>query len=48
VRPHVPLYVTYAIYLANNMVSDLLEQAWHDDDEVINHLAVARKPEQSP
>jgi SAM-dependent methyltransferase len=44
IRPYVPLYVMYLIYLANNMLFDALERAWPDFDEAINHVAVARKP----
>jgi SAM-dependent methyltransferase len=44
IRPYVPLYAMYLIYLANNMIFDALERAWPDFDEAINHVAVARKP----
>ena len=42
-RPHLPLYITYLIYLTNNMLFGLLDCIWLDTDETINYLAIARK-----
>lgn len=42
-RPHVPLYGAYLLYLLNNIVFGELDRLWLDYDETINYLAIARK-----
>jgi SAM-dependent methyltransferase len=42
-RPRLPLYATYLIYLASNMLFGTLDRAWTDYDETLNYLAIGLK-----
>ncbi|HEX5691602.1 MAG TPA: class I SAM-dependent methyltransferase [Roseiflexaceae bacterium] len=43
IRPRLPIYAVYLLYLATNLLFGTLDQLWVDQDETINYLAIAQK-----
>lgn len=44
ISPHLPIYATYLIYLASNLVFSQLDRLWVDTDETLNYLVIGIKP----